>query len=747
MPTNRTAITCLLLVASALAQSSTIPRSGRAVALDSPSQRNLPSSVPFPVRALPLTFERYEGRAGEVQFVSRAPGYTVLLEPRQMTMAFRNTADHAGTKRTLFPDSATTQFVRMRLLQSNPSSAPLPEEPLLAKTNYFIGNDPTIWRTNVPLFRRVRFPSVYKNVDLVYYGSQRELEYDFVIRPGGQPQSIRFSVSGANRVKIAQGGDLVLQAGETRGILRQPVAYQMINGERREVAARFLPQGGNRYGIGVARYDRNSPLIVDPVLTYSTYLGGSSDEGIFGIGFDEDGNIYVAGETSSLDFPQKGSIQNHVGGNYDAFVSKFDAQGANLIYSTYLGGSNFDHAIGIHVDEHGSVCLAGITLSPDFPVKNAWQPALAGRANGFVSKVSPSGSELVFSTYLGGHGFDQISALAVDQDNAIYVAGGTNSLDFPVTSNAFQKQCDGGANNGFCVEDAFVAKFDPKGRKLIYSTYLGGRGYDTAAGLAVNERGEAYVVGEAGSSDFPTKNPYQSSLLGLSDAFVSGLNAAGSGLVFSTFLGGTSFDTATDVALDGHDNIYVTGITASNDFPIARAFQSTNKGGFSDVFITKFNPRASQLIYSTYYGGSGLDYPFRIAVNRKGGAALIGFTSSVDFPTYRALNPIYAGGATDAFVVLLDGSGEHPRFSTYLGGTGDEYGYAVSVGCHNSVWVGGSTSSKDFPLARPFQPAYAGGPFDAFLSRILNRDDQEGGPYGLFQVNQGERGCHGEDVN
>src|ERR1700716_1609008 len=362
--------------------------SGLAVGLDSP----VALSRSNPVHGLPLVFERYENqRSGEVQFVSRTPGYTVFIEPRQVTMAFR---------RPSFANHAARPFVRMRMLQSNPSSA-LPEEPQLAKANYFVGNDPTRWRTNVSLFGRVRFPSVYKNIDLVYYGNHHQLEYDFVIRPGGAPQSIRFSVSGANRARIEQSGDLVLQAGEARAILHRPLAYQIINAQRRDVAASFLPLGGSRFGIRVARYDRKSPLIIDPVLAYSTYLGGSDDEGIFGIGFDEDGNIYVAGETSSLDFPQKGAVQNHLGGNYDAFVSKFDAQGAHLIYSTYLGGAKYDHAIGVQVDKHGGVYLAGITRSPDFPVKNALQAALAGRANGFASKLSLSGSELEFSTYKG----------------------------------------------------------------------------------------------------------------------------------------------------------------------------------------------------------------------------------------------------------------------------------------------------------------------------------------------------------
>ena len=700
------------------------------------------SNLSSPIRTLPLAFERYED-----QFVSRTPGYTVFLEPRQATIALRSATDQANKEQPSFANNAPRQFVRMRLLQSNPASVPVPEEPLLGKSNYFIGNDPAKWRTDVPLFGRVRFPSVYKNVDLVYYGSQQQLEYDFLIRPGGEPQSIGFSVDGASSAKVAQSGDLILQARGAQATLHRPIAYQIVNAQKHNVTASFVPLGGSSFGIRVARYDHKSPLIVDPVLAYSTYLGGSDDEGIFGIGFDDDGNIYVAGETSSLDFPQKGGVQDHIGGNYDAFVSKFDAQGASLIYSTYLGGTNYDHAIGIQVGEHGSVYLAGLTLSSDFPVKHAYQPALGGISNGFVAKLSPSGSELVFSTYFGGGGFDQISALAIDRDNGVYVAGSTNSSNFPVTSNAFQKQCDGGAHPAFCIGDAFVAKFDSTGQKLVYSTYLGGAQYDIAAGLAVNERGEAYIAGETGSNDFPTRNPYQSILLGPDNAFITRLNEAGSGLVFSTFLGGTGFDGATDIGLDGLGNIFVTGFTSSIDFPLAQAFQTNNKGGISDGFVTKFNPQASRLIYSTYYGGSGWDYPFRIAVNRQGDAALTGLTSSTDFPTYRALNPTYGGGATDAFVALLDKSGQ-PDFSTYLGGTGDEYGYAVSVGCRNSIWVGGSTSSKDFPVTHAFQLDYAGGPFDAFLSRIVNKHDPEESTSRFLHIDDGHKqGCHEEDEN
>ena len=687
-------------------------------------------SAPNPLTSIQnpqLAFERNKGQsAREVQFISRALHYTVFLEAHKATIVFPGAGLHSVPKQALVAKGvADTEFVSLRLQQSDRTAVPLAEEPLLAEANYFLGSDPRRWRTHVPLFGRVHYRSVYKNVDVVYYGNEAQLEYDFVIRPGGDPQSIRFSLEGAHRTEIERSGNITMRVGEARFALRRPIAYQIVHAQKHRVPARFLPLGGGQFGIKVGNYDCRLPLIVDPALAYSTYLGGSDDEGIFGIGFDNEGNLYVAGETSSLDFPNKEAVQNHVGGNYDAFVSKFDPTGTRLIYSTYLGGSLYDHAVGIQIDELGSAYIAGITLSTDFPVKNASQPFPGGGADGFVTKLSPSGSELVFSTYLGGRGFDQVAALAIDHDNPVYVAGGTNSPDFPITSNAFEKDCDGGAHTGFCIGDAFVTEFDASGQSMVYSTYLGGTGYDAATGLAVDEQGQAYVVGQASSSNFPRSNAYQSSLSGPSDAFVTKLNATGTDVVFSTFLGGSGFDGATGVALDHRDRVYVTGTTNSMDFPLVRPFQSKNRGGFTDGFIAKLDSQTSELIYSTYLGGTGFDVPLRIVVNGRDEASVVGFTSSTDLPTYNALNSFYGGGAADAFVAMLDRSGQKLRFATYLGGTGDDYGYGITIGRGNSVWVAGSTSSKDFPIVNAFQPAYSGGPFDAFLMKIVDIDEDE----------------------
>jgi hypothetical protein len=701
-----------------------------------------------PIQNQQLAFERNDGQtSSRLQFTARARNYTVFLDSREATVVFRA----AGRRPIPQNDSVKNveppiDFVSLHLLESDRTGTPQAEEPLTAKANYFLGSDAQKWRINVPLFGRVRYQSIYKNVDLVYYGTESQLEYDFVIRPGGDPKSIRFSLEAARRPVIERNGDLTVRVGEAQFALRKPIAYQIVDGQEHQVTAYFLATGHDGFGIEVGDYDRRLPLIVDPVLAYSTYLGGSADEGIFGIGFDEEGNIYVAGETSSADFPNREAIQKHVGGNYDVFVSKFDPTGTELIYSTYLGGSAFDHAIGIQIDESGSAYIAGITQSRDFPVKDARQPTLAGISNGFVAKLSPSGSELVFSTYLGGRNFDQITALALGHHNHVYVAGSTNSMDFPVTPQAFQRICDGGAHVSFCISDAFVTEFDESGKNLVYSTYLGGMGYDSAAGLALDEEGEAYVVGQTFSRDFPSKNAYQSAFSGFSDAFVTKLNAAGSEVLFSTFLGGSNFSGATDIALDRHDKVYVAGITASTDFPLVRPFQSKNQGGGIDGFIAKLDLQTSQLIYSTYVGGNGFDYPFRVTVNSRGEASLIGFTSSTNFPLLNPIQSSYRGGATDAFVFTLDRSGERPLFSTYLGGSGDEFGYAITIGCRDSVWVGGSSSSKDFPMVDAFQRTYAGGPFDAFLSRIDVEDQgEEDAARLLLTDGRRDRGCRNDN--
>ncbi len=659
-------------------------------------------------RGASLSFEANHGQTDhEVKFLARTARYTLFLTANEGVFAF-----HTGP-------TAPVSIVRMKLLNESFTNA-VGSAALDAKSNYFIGSDPKKWLRNVPLYGEVHYSGVYPGTDLIFYGNEKQLEYDFAVAPGGDPGRISLGFEGDGgpaRLRITREGDLVIgvRPGEIR--FRKPIVYQASNsraGQRQLIDGRFVLRGQGRIGFAVGPYDRTKDLVIDPVLTYSTYLGGKDDEGIFGIKLDAKGNIYLAGETSSINFPTEGAFQDKLGGYYDGFISKFDPTGSRLIYSTYLGGSAYDHCAALALDPSGDAYVTGITQSLDFPIANAFQSTLRGTGNAFISRLDPTG-QLLFSSFLGGSGLDQGEDIALDKHGNAYVTGGTNSPDFPVTPGAYATACDRGSNAGQCLGDAFVAKIS--GSKLVYSTFLGGTAQENGQGIAVDRSGAAYITGQTLSSDFPLKNPFQSSLAGPANVFVTKLNPSGDALEFSTYLGGNGFDAGFAVALDVFNEIYITGFTGSSNFPLEHPFQSAPKAPGTHGFLTKFAWTGQTLSYSTYLSGSSSDYAWRITVDALGEASVIGFTSSTDFPVVNALQPKYGGGNTDAFVSKFDPIGR-PEYSTYLGGKGDEYGYAINADMAGNVWVGGSTSSRDYPLVRAFQKEYAGGPFDAFLTKI-----------------------------
>jgi hypothetical protein len=655
------------------------------------------------ILALPLHFEANRGQTdARVKFLVRNSSSTLFLTRDKAVLSRRMT------------------HLQMKFVNASPAVTVAGIDALSGRVNYIIGNSSTNWHRNVPTYAKVRYTNIYPGTDLIYYGNQGRLEYDLVLAPGAEPNQIRLAFESPQGVglRIDAAGDLIVSAagGEVR--FHKPVVYQHAVGQRLLIDGQYVLSGRDEVGFGLTSYDRSKPLVIDPVMTYSTYLGGSDDEGIFGIRRDAEGNVYVAGETSSVNFPTAHPFQSKVAGDYDCFVTKFDRTGSQVIYSTYLGGTLYDHCVGLALDERGSAYVAGLTSSSDFPTANAIQPTLRGQTNAFVSRLDSSGSKLVFSTYLGGSAYDQVGDITLDAKGSVYVVGYTTSTDFPVTPGVYQALCDRGSSSGFCFGDAFVSKLNASGSKLIYSTYLGGGGSDLGLGITVDRAGSAYVTGQTGSANFPVLNPYQAALAGFSNAFLTKLNARGTGLDFSTYLGGNGFDSGTAVALGALDGVYVTGTTSSTNFPTVKPFQPRNMGGISDGFISKFAPSGSKLIYSTYFGGTGEDFPFRVAVDCFGNAIVIGFTASQDFPVINALQPKYAGGNTDAFVTKFDDTGSKLYYSTYLGGTGDEYGYAIHVDLEGNVWIGGSTSSLDFPLVKAFEGTYGGGPFDAFLTKL-----------------------------
>jgi hypothetical protein len=560
--------------------------------------------------SLPLSFEINQGQTHpSVQFAAHGGGYNLFLTANSAILTLRRPDTSAGHGP---PASETRDVVGLQLVGANPLAQAVGQQQLVTKTNYLLGNDPRQWRTNIPNYGRVFYQGVYPGVDEVYYGNnQGLLETDFVVAPGTDPSVIRVAAQAVTGLRLSPEGDLMLGTGGGDVVQNAPVIYQDVNGVRRGVTGRYVLQGGNTFAFQVGAYDRTRPLVIDPVLVYSTYLGGSLEDVAYGIGVDGAGNAYVAGHTYSTDFPTANPLQSTMSRSPygTAFVSKLSADGTALLYSTYLGGSgrhdpdhgdSADYASSIAVDNAGDAYVTGYTTSTDFPTAHALQSSNPEYNPGiywtqptvFLSKLSADGRSLTYSTYLGGTGAslggEAGNGIAIDSYGNAYITGYTYSSNFP-TANALQT-----SNAAFRagLGNAFVSKlsWDGTALGLTYSTYLGGSGGgvlgDAGDGIAVDSSsGSAYVTGFAGSRDFPLASPLQSSNRGLDgDAFVSKLSADGRALTYSTFLGGSGYtnrgdvlgDTGYGIALGNSGEAYVTGYTFSSDFPTANALQSSN---------------------------------------------------------------------------------------------------------------------------------------------------------------------------
>jgi hypothetical protein len=680
---------------------------------------------------LPLAFEANDGQAdARVKFLARGRGYALFLTGNSAVLTLPKATD--------LPRPST--FLRMQLMGANVNAAVTGAGKLAGRSNYFIGNDPQQWRTNLPNYAEVKYAGVYPGVDLVYYGNQSgQLEYDFVVAPGADTSAIRFEIAansddgakGARRtpMRIAADGDLVVKVGGGEIRFHKPLVYQDVAdgiaasqgkdlrtpaGHRRLSQGHFVLQASNEVRFALGPYDHSKALVIDPVLTYSTYLGGAGTVEGLGIAVDAAGDAYVTGIADTIAFPVANALQPNPGGSGDAFVTKFNPAGSALIYSTYLGGSLADWGTAIAVDAAGNAYVTGTTQSSNFPTVNPVQPTnpTFNNANAFVSKLNPTGSALVYSTYLGGAtGGASGNAIAIDTSGNAYVAGLTAASDFP-TVNALQTT---NKTSPPSTGTGFVAKYNAAGSALIYSTYLGGSVEDLVNGIAADSGGNAYVAGQTESADFPTANAFQAACHdcpAIFNAFVSKINPAGSALVYSTFLAGSDTTIAEAIALDASGDAYVTGTTTSTDFPTVNPLQATNRGS-SNVFITKFNPAGSALVYSTYLGGSGNsdDFGRGIAVDATGMAYVVGNTNTIDFPTVNPVQATNLGGVgiDTGFVANLNATGSALVYSTYLGGNSGDRAMAVAVDTSDNAYVTGWTMSADFPTtANVFQPALSG---------------------------------------
>jgi hypothetical protein len=623
---------------------STTPSSESTASIaSSPDTRD--SIIPKPLAAkdgirnsygkLPLAFEPNNGQVDEqVKFLARGPGYNLFLTSTETLLALNNVSSRKGKPTN--GRSSKQEVLKMRLLGGNPAVDVQGSDPLPGKSNYYHGNNREKWQTGISTYAKVRYHEVYPKIDMVYYGTQSQLEYDFEVAPGADPNVIGIEFSGTRRLKIDGHGELVLRtpSGKT---LRQPkpLIYQEVDGKRIEIAGGYVLASMNKVSFRVGEYDRSLPLIIDPVVVYATYLGGScppiclfDGDAANGIATDGHGNSYVIGSTKSLNFPTTNALQPSRNSGRDVFIAKYNADGSAIIYSTYLGGSAEEFGAGIAADAAGNAYITGSTASIDFPITAG--DHLTGT---FITKLNSDGSALTYSVMVPGMA---AIAIAVDHAGNTYLTG-RGGDGFPLV-NPIQPNPGG-------LGDAFVAKLNATGSGLIYSTFLGGSDEDMGNAIAVDDAGNAYVAGETASGDFPTVNPVQPVFgggpvnggAGPVDAFVTKINTTGSAFIYSTYLGGSNSDRALGIATNGSGDAFVTGATFSPNFPITNALQATLHS-LVNAFVTRINANGSALVYSTYLGGSGEELGRGVASDGQGNAYITGFTSSTDFPIANASN-------------------------------------------------------------------------------------------------------------
>jgi hypothetical protein len=706
--------------------------------------------------SLPLAFEPNLGQTARgVNYVSRGNGYTLFLTPTEAVLRLRTAPAHPGTdwgtrvprSMELHARDRASLALRMQFVGANPAAAPSSEGALAARASYFTPGAPAGGLRDVPMYSSVRYSQVYPGVDLVYYGRQRELEYDLVVAPGADPTSIRMRFAGAETPQVTPDGELALQVGGRAVRLKKPELYQEENGTRTPVSGEFALLASGEVGFEVGPYDRDRRLVIDPVLIYSTLLGGSGFDAGTAVTVNAAGNAYVAGNTDSLDFPVVGAGQAVAPGNGDVFVVQLSPDGGSLVYATYLGGSDAEAASGIQLDALGNAYVAGTTASNNFPVAGAFQTAFNGGTEGFVAKLAPDGASLVYSTYLGGKSTDGITALALDAFGSAYVTGYTASNNFPIINGAIQPAFSGDY-------DAFVTRFDPTGARLVFSTYLGGADGDSGRAIVVDNLGDCYVSGNTDSGGFPI-NPgsvlpvFRGGRFG--DVFISKITSDGSGLPISTFVGGSGSDSCGGVGIDVDRNIYVGFTTDSDDAklanPVITQFQPARAGGESDGFLTKLNAEGNNVVWDTYLGGGGRDTIRAVGVDRTPNPDtplyVFGDTDSEDFPTLEPLQAARSGG-TDLFLTKI-----HPAtilitpalvldYSTYLGGTGDDHAGGMYVDVVGNIALTGGTNSINFPEHRGLPKRRGRRPvaevLDAFVLRVLNGNFVPGGQVSVKTV-------------
>lgn len=664
---------------------------------------------------IPLSFIENQGQVDPiVLYHAEAAGHSIFFTGDKVV--FSSGGEGANT----------ISQVIVSIPGQDPEAVVKGENSLAGKANFFLGSDSSGWTTDVPTFGAVRYEGVLPGVDIVYSGTMGLLKREVFLAPGADPSLLTVRYTGQEGICLDDSGNLMVRTPFGALMEAAPISYQEIEGEKVAVSCSYVLVEEGLVGFEVGPYDPDYPLVIDPFLDFSTYLGGGNEDRGYSVAVDSMGAAYVTGMTRSTDFlpPYMGGIiQENNGGAVDAFVTKFESDGKLLNYTTYLGGWNDDTGNGIAVAPDGTVILTGYTISPNFPIVNAFQPVKSNSypdADAFVTSIYPNGSALRYSSYLGGNMTDVGQAITMNDSSLAVIVGYTGSIDFPNTTGAY---CRTHAI-GYANYDAFVTgvNFDGTTSSLAFSSYLGGTGKDQAFGVDLNGAGEIFVTGLTNSYNFPnTTGAFKRTLQGDEDAFVTKMNSDASGLVYSTYLGGHGEDAGYGIAVDPNGDPYITGYTQSTNFPV-RPFPGTYqfyKKGIQDAFLTKMGPTGSSINFSTYLGGTLVDEGTGIVVDESGSAYLVGFTDSMDFPVKGQFYNNLDGFKYDAFVTRFYPNGTALMFSTYLGGENDDRGMGIGRERSN-VTVTGWTMSRDFPVSPDaFQTTYAGA-FDAFVTKIAS---------------------------
>jgi len=683
------------------------------------ANRTLKSSVPANV---PLHFIPNQGQFHEqVEYCARSTGYTLWLTSKGLTIdsyPAQNSPDAIESKASVLTavghsriKEDTGQIFRAFFVGANESKRLIPIDSTNHLVSFYGGNDRSEWKSGILTSKSVLYDSIYPKIDLKVYGSERRCTMEFVIEPGGNVSNIEFEYRGGGAV-IMTGEGHQLPNGESYAFqLRQPLGFILSGKDMKPIEVNFERKGPDTVGFSTDVYNTDEVLVIqqDIAVSAADIAVGSHDMG-YKITVDSSGGVYLTGRTKSVDFPIENSRQNRFSGEDDVFVAKFDATGSNLIYSTYLGGGKCDYGKGIFVDSESAVYVTGITNSDDFPTQNALCRQLSGGFDAFVVKLDPSGSNLVFSTYLGGGSDDSGQSLVTDPSGAVTLTGWTQSPDFPVL-NAFDDRISG-------RRDVFVTKIHPSGRFLMFSTFLGGSSLDFGKDISLGNSGTIWITGYTGSYDFPVKDALFPVLAGRLDAFVSQIDLIASTLVFSTYLGGDSNDIGNAVAYDSNGAAYVTGYTSSENFPTRNALDPLLSGKV-DAFVVKINTVDKSLMFSTFLGGESEDSGCDIEHDTEGSVYLTGYTYSEDFPSKNSQFGTLSGDR-DAFVTKIDPDGSSILYSTFLGGDSNDFGRSIAVDRWGSAYVTGYTNSGDFPIRNAFH-RFLSGKDDAFVTK-LNAD-------------------------